>query len=66
MPTPDPILADLEARAYAAGREHERAAVVAWIRSYASRLPQHKQAAVSGIADALARGEHVTSAAQTH
>ena len=44
----------------------ERAAVVAWLRSYAAALPQHKQAAASGIADAIARGEHVTTAAQTH
>ena len=65
MPTPDPIIAELEARAHAAGREHERAATVAWIRSYAAALPQHKQAAASGIADAIGRGEHATSAAQT-
>ena len=44
------------------GAHRERTATVAWLRSYASRLPQHKQAAVSGIADAIGRGEHHTHA----
>ena len=39
----------------------ERAATVDWIRSYASRLPAHKQLAISHIADEIERGSHLTS-----
>jgi len=58
QPPPDPILVDLEARAYAAGRFHERALVIAWIRELAARLPPHKQLAASHIADEIARLSH--------
>jgi len=63
MPTPDidPILVDLEERAHAAGRTHERLLAIAWIRDHASRLPAHKQLAISHIADEIERGSHTTS-----
>jgi len=39
----------------------ERLLAIAWIRDHASRLPAHKQLAISHIADELERGSHLTS-----
>ena len=59
-PTPDPVAITLGA--LESGATYERLRAVAWIRDQASRLPQHKQLAISHIADELERlSHHVTA-----